>query len=182
MSHRPASLWGRLSAGPSSLGRGLVSDRVMLCRCRGRPARRGSLPLRVVAPIRVRPQGHRARRRRPRGFRIALHLAVGNLGPRPRDSVLLARNRSFEDALQAIDSIGPGNRVFILFGGWPRAIRHSLTFAARIGAASVSERFRNRTESDGRRSATARCCSFAGNPPHGRASERSRERQRAVCR
>jgi hypothetical protein len=36
---------------------------------------------------------------------------------------------SLEDALQAIDSIGPGNRVFMLFGGPPRAIWHSLAIA-----------------------------------------------------
>ena len=47
-----------------------------------------------------------------------------------RDDFESRKNRSVEDAAQAIDSSGVRRRVFFAFGGPIRAMGHSLTVAA----------------------------------------------------
>ena len=60
--------------------------------------------------------------------------------PLRKSANVSASNRSVEDAVQAIDSIGPAIGVFILFRGPPRAIWHSLTVAARKRAKPSRDR------------------------------------------
>src|SRR5437899_3323038 len=50
--------------------------------------------------------------------------------------------RSVEDTVQTIDSTGPPRRVFLSFGGPPRAMGHSLTVAVRRAAWDHVRRFR----------------------------------------
>ena len=51
-------------------------------------------------------------------------------------------NRSVEDATQVIDSAQTAGRVFITFGGPPRAVGNSLTITALIRGARASSRNR----------------------------------------